>query len=141
MEFRIIRRAAPFVLSLAFIGCSAADDSPVPEEISTTEQAIFHGPSVVYKIGALDDPGTTTLYGAAVRLAVKQMNQALSGLHSNVRFEVEFGDDLGNQPAVARAETLRLLNEEGVLAMVSDSSGDTIQVNGLNYDPASPAPY
>jgi hypothetical protein len=47
----------------------------------------------------------------------------------------------GNTPALAKSETLRLLNDEHVLAMVSDSSGDTIQVNGLNYDPATQAPY
>ncbi|MGC4087565.1 MAG: hypothetical protein QM756_06670, partial [Polyangiaceae bacterium] len=58
----------------------------------------------------------------------------------DVRFELAFGDDQKNTPAIARSEALRLVNTEKVLAMVSDSSGDTTQVNRLNYDPALPVP-
>jgi ABC-type branched-subunit amino acid transport system substrate-binding protein len=141
MDSSILRRVAPFVVSVA-VGCGTADERPeaVTEQLGS-EQSALHGPPVTIKIGALDDPSTTTLYGDAIRLAVKQMNQALKGLHSNVRFQVVFGDDQGNNAAVALSETLRLLNQEHVLAMVSDSSGDTIAVNRLNYDPASEAPY
>lgn len=143
MESRIIRRVTPFMLPFAFLGCAGAEDDAGPVEGLQTEQPIFHkpGPPVVIKIGALDDPGTTPLYGAAIRLAERQMNHALAAMHSKVRFKFLFGNDQGNNPTVALSETLRLLNDEGVLAMVSDSSGDTLAVNRLNYDPASLAPY
>ena len=135
------RRAVAFLMMAAAGGCAGADGSaaegePVAEKVS----AVMQAPTVI-KIGALDDPGTTPKYGDAIRLAVSQMNEGLAAMHSKVQFAVAFGDDRGNNPAVARAETLRLLNDEHVVAMVSDSSGDTIQVNRLNYDPASPAPY
>jgi len=109
-----------------------------PIESTGETMSAVKTPTII-KIGALDDPGTTPLYGNAIRLAVNQMNQALG--NAELQFAVAFGDDHGNQPALAKSETLRLLNDEHVLAMVSDSSGDTIQVNGLNYDPATQAPY
>jgi len=121
-------------------GCANPGDVIGKDDGVTVRWSAVTAPTVI-KLGALDDPGTTPAYGNAIRLAVKQMNQALSTGHDNVQFSVSFGDDHGNVPAIARSETLRLLNDEHVLAMVSDSSGDTIQVNGLNYDPASPAPY
>jgi hypothetical protein len=130
------------VISFVLSGCAVNEDEmPTSEELEAeAEQSIVHGPSCVIKIGALDDPGTTPLYGAAVRLAESQMNEALASLRSSVRFKVLFGDDKGNNAAIAREEGLRLLGE-GVLGMVSDSSGDTLALNRLNYDPATPAPY
>ena len=69
------------------------------------------------------------------------MNQTLAGRARNhVRFDVAFGDDKNNTAALAQSEALRLLNA-GAVAIVSDSSGDTVAVNKLNYDPASTAPY
>jgi ABC-type branched-subunit amino acid transport system substrate-binding protein len=123
------------------IGCAnSGDPAGGIEGVARTSAAMQVAPTVI-KLGALDDPGTTPLYGDAIRLAVNQMNQALIAVHSDVQFSVAFGDDHGNNPAIAKSETLRLLNEEHVLAMVSDSSGDTVQVNRLNYDPATTAPY
>src|SRR5262252_7101830 len=131
MKRSVSRHAAVVVLAMVG-GCA----NPVESTGETTSAA--KGPTII-KIGALDDPGTTPLYGNAIRLAVSQMNQALG--NAELQFAVAFGDDHGNNPAIAKSETLRLLNDEHVLAMVSDSSGDTIQVNGLNYDPATQAPY
>ena len=126
---------------LTAAGCEGSGEViAAPESLGAEGAALLATPAVL-KLGALDDPGTTLLYGAAVRLAAAQMNEALRRLHAGLQFQIAFGDDHGNTPALARAETLRLLNDERVLAMVSDSSGDTIQVNRLNYDPASPAPY
>src|SRR5215471_6444019 len=134
-------RRAALVLALLGAGCANASEPGVGgEPVGVEVSAVRPSPTVI-KIGALDDPGTTPMYGNAVRLAVNQMNEALGAIHSHLQFAVAFGDDHGNNAAIAKSETLRLLNDEHVLAMVSDSSGDTIQVNGLNYDPATLAPY
>ena len=92
----------------------------------------------VVRIGALVDqtgPSTSPLFKSAVELAAAQMNEALEKRHSRLEIEVVFGDTKGTVPATAQAEALRLINEEGVQALVSDSSGDTVAVNKLNYDP------
>ncbi len=130
------RLLAPFVF-LAAAGCGASAEG----DAFVTDESELQRPPTVLKIGVLDDPSTTPLYGQAARLAALQVNQALAALRSNIRFELAFGDDQKNTPAIARSEALRLLNTERVLAIVSDSSGDTVQVNRLNYETASPAPY
>ena len=81
---------------------------------------------------------TSPLYRAAVELAASQMNAALDRSGSRVKFEVIFGDSKSN-PAFAQSEALRLINQEQVKALVTDSSGVTVAVNRLNYDPATPA--
>jgi hypothetical protein len=93
------------------------------------------------RIGAVIDQSggsTSPLYRAAIELAGRQMNEALERSGSRLRFEVVLGDSKSNPP-FARSEALRLINEGGVNALVTDSSGVTVAVNGLNYDPASPA--
>ena len=67
-----------------------------------------------------------------------QMNAALDRNGSRVKFEVVFGDSKSN-PAFAQSEALRLINQEQVKAFVADSSGVTIAINKLNYDPATSA--
>jgi hypothetical protein len=141
MKFPIVVRSAVLVHLLA-CGCGAsADPQDSADEAVGSETAELRAPRTVIKLGVLDDPGTTPLYGAAARLAAAQMNEALGRLHSGIRFELVFGDDHANTPALARSEALRLLNDEHVLGIVSDSSGDTIQLNRLNYDATNPAPY
>lgn len=140
-----ILRSTPFLAVLAF-GCSGSTEAVDSEELFASgenlslERAAIQLPKTVIKLGALDDPTTTPLYGAGVRLAAAHMNEALKLLHANLEFRVVFGDDQKNTPTVAKTEALRLINTEHVLGMVSDSSGDTIQVNRLNYDPASGTP-
>jgi hypothetical protein len=131
------------ILLLAAGGCAGQVDSQSPNEETVAQQQSAQqadcGP-VHLKIGALVDqtgPSTSPLFKSAVQLAVSQMNEALDADHSNVRFDLVLGDTAGTVPAVAKSEALRLINQEGALALVSDSSGDTVQVNGLNYDPAS----
>ena len=95
----------------------------------------------VVRIGALVDQtgaSTSPLYRTAVELAASQMNKALARAKSRLAFEVVFGDTKSN-PAQGQAEALRLINQERVVALVSDSSGVTVAVNKLNYDPASTA--
>jgi ABC-type branched-subunit amino acid transport system substrate-binding protein len=96
---------------------------------------------LIVRIGALlDQTGASTspLYRAAVELAAKQMNQALTALGSRLSFEIVFADTKSN-PQLAQTEALRLINQEGVQALVSVTSGETVAVNKLNYDPAGGA--
>jgi len=93
------------------------------------------------KIGAVVDQtggSTSPLYRAAIELAGKQMNEALAKAKSPLRFDIAFGDSKSNPP-FAQGEALRLINENGVKALVTDSSGVSVAVNRLNYDPASKA--
>jgi hypothetical protein len=95
----------------------------------------------VIRIGAVVDQtggSTSPLYRAAVELAAAQMNAALDRSGSRLRFELAFGDSKSN-PQFAQSEALRLINQERVKALVTDSSGVTVAVNKLNYDPTSPA--
>ena len=85
-------------------------------------------------IGVLVDQTATPLFKEAVLLAGAQMNQGLARAGSRYRFDVKLGD-----ATKARAEAVRLVDTEGVLALVSDISGNTVQVNGLNYDAARPS--
>jgi ABC-type branched-subunit amino acid transport system substrate-binding protein len=94
----------------------------------------------VIRIGAVVDQtsgSTSPLYRAAIELAGKQMNEALAKSGSKLRFELVFGDSKSNPP-FAQQEAVRLINQEQVKALVTDSSGVTVAVNRLNYDPASP---
>jgi hypothetical protein len=130
-------------LPLAAMGCGGVDTAP--PATSSLSAALQSDNSIeTVHLGALVDQtgsATTPLYGAAVSLAVDQMNQALGRDRRNhMRFDVAFGDTHNNTPARAQSEALRLL-DAGAVAMVSDSSGDTVAVNKLNYDPASAAPY
>ncbi len=96
---------------------------------------------MIVRIGAVVDQtggSTSPLYRAAVELAARQMNAALDRSGGQVRFELLFGDSKSN-PSFAQSEALRLINQEQVKGLVTDSSGVTVAVNRLNYDPASPA--
>jgi hypothetical protein len=93
------------------------------------------------RIGAVVDQtggSTSPHYRAAIELASRQMNEALAQAGSKVRFEISFGDSKSTPP-FAQQEALRLINQHGVKALVGDSSGVSVALNRLNYDPASPA--
>ena len=97
--------------------------------------------TTIIRIGAVVDQtggSTSPLYRAAVELAGKQMNAALEKNRSPLKFDIVFGDSKSNPP-FAQGEALRLINEHGAKALVADSSGVTVAVNRLNYDPASKA--
>ena len=90
----------------------------------------------VIRIGALLDQtggSTTALYRAAVELGARQINEALAKSGSRLAFEIVYGDTKSN-PSMAQSEAIRLINQEGVKALVSASSGETVAVNKLNYD-------
>jgi ABC-type branched-subunit amino acid transport system substrate-binding protein len=109
-------------------------------QLALAGQGPHHGhEKTVIRIGALVDQtgaSTSPLFRSAVELAASQMNEALDKRNSRLAFEVVFGDTKST-PALAQTEALRLINQEGVKALVSDSSGDTVAVNKLNYDAAS----
>jgi len=93
---------------------------------------------MVVRIGALlDQTGASTspLYRAAVELAASQMNQALAQAGSRLTLEFVYGDTKSS-PQLAQSEAIRLINQEGVQALVCASSGETVVVNKLNYDAA-----
>jgi hypothetical protein len=93
------------------------------------------------RIGAVVDQtggSTSPHYRAAIELAGRQMNEALAQAGSKVRFEISYGDSKSNPP-FAQQEALRLINQHGVKALVGDSSGVSVALNRLNYDPASQA--
>jgi hypothetical protein len=107
----------------------------------TVQPATAASEPTIIRIGAVVDQtggSTSPLYRAAVELAASEMNAALDRSGSRVKFEVIFGDSKSN-PAFAQSEALRLINQEQVKALVTDSSGVTVAVNRLNYDPATPA--
>ena len=104
--------------------------------------AATSGPEkMVIRIGALLDQtggSTTALYRAAVELGARQINEALAKSGSRLAFEIVYGDTKSN-PSMAQSEAIRLINQEGVKALVSASSGETVAVNKLNYDSVSGA--
>jgi hypothetical protein len=106
----------------------------VPPATAASEPTIIRIGAVVDQTGG----STSPLYRAAVELAASQMNAALDRSGSRVKFEVIFGDSKSNPP-FAQSEALRLINQEQVKALVTDSSGVTVAVNRLNYDPTTPA--
>jgi ABC-type branched-subunit amino acid transport system substrate-binding protein len=93
-------------------------------------------------IGALvDQTGASTSphFRLAVELAAQQMNAALQRLGAPMRFAVAAGDTKSD-PARSATEARRLITEQHAIGLVADSSGDTLAVNRLNYDPASGLP-
>jgi ABC-type branched-subunit amino acid transport system substrate-binding protein len=139
-----VEKVVPWMSLLLACSCGAGTrQSETAAPVSGPRAADCSKDRKVVHLGALVDasgPMTTPLYAAAITLAANQMNEALRrGDCHDIEFEIAFGDDRSNTPAAARTEALRLVNEAGVLGLVSDSSGDTVAVNQLNYDPASPA--
>lgn len=94
-------------------------------------------------LGALADStgaSATTLYATAINLAASQMNQAMAAAKSNIRFNVRVVDSQSD-PAHSQAAVAELINVDRIKGVVSDISGDTVNVNMLNYDPSSSAQY
>ena len=110
------------------LGADAAKSAPAP----ASERTVIRVGAVVDQTGG----STSPLYRAAIELAARQMNEALDRSGSRVRFELVFGDSKSNPP-FAQSEAVRLINQERVKALVTDSSGVTVAVNKLNYDPGS----
>lgn len=120
---------------MAATACSVASEAPDARESETLakSQQASHAP-VIIRLGALVDsggPSTSPHFKQAVELAAEQMNAALKD--KDVRFEWFYGDTKST-PALARSEAIRLINDEDVLGLVLDSSGDTIAAGRLNHE-------
>jgi hypothetical protein len=90
----------------------------------------------VIPLGVLVDETATPGFRQAAELAETQVNDGLARARSRYRFDVVLGNALQT-----RAEAIRLVNTSGVLGLVTDISGNTVQANRLNYDPANPIAY
>lgn len=93
----------------------------------------------VVRLGTVLDQstaGTSPHFRKAVELAARQMNEALAKAGSRLKFEFVFGDSRSNSP-FALSEAQRLINQEGVKGLVTDSSGVTVAINRVNYDLAN----
>jgi hypothetical protein len=86
-----------------------------------------------FKVGVLVDaasPAKSNFTNAAL-LAESQINQALVSAGISQRFDIVVASYAAGQ---ARAVAIDLINNQGVLAMVTDTNASTSAVNGLNYD-------
>jgi hypothetical protein len=131
MSFAHVGSAALSALALLW-GCGAV--AAQPAAAAAPERTAIRIGAVIDQTGG----STSPLYRAAVELAARQVNAALDRTGSRLSFELVFGDSKSNPP-FAQSEALRLINQEQVKALVTDSSGVTVAVNKLNYDPASAA--
>lgn len=112
------------------VGCGSDDDEG------------DDAPNAIH-IGALTDetgPSASPLYRNAVALASKQMNQALANAGSKVRFSISFADSRSDG-AHSQTSAAALINDDKVVGIVTDISGDTVSVNTLNYQEEPRADY
>jgi ABC-type branched-subunit amino acid transport system substrate-binding protein len=134
--------AMPLIVaaSACAVGNDEGTDVSPSENVGTQQDALLGLPKTKIKLGALvDQTGASTSphFTYAVQLAVEQMNQAVDSLliGGNYEFSAVFGDTQST-PATAKTLAIKLINEDKVLGLVSDSSGDSMQANRLNYDTA-----
>jgi ABC-type branched-subunit amino acid transport system substrate-binding protein len=107
-------------------GCTTWDES---EDLTDDASAI--------KIGALTDrTGTsaTLAFTSAIKLAFRQMNEALAFRQSSIRFQLVSRDTASNSEQAA-AQARYAVRQAGARALITEISADTIAVNALNYGP------
>lgn len=118
---------------LASLGCST------PEEASVASWALSTAASAsVVKVGVLVDAASPAKanFTAAAMLAESQINQGLASAGIPHRLAVLVTPYDSGQ---AQNQAVDLINNQGVVAMVTDTDASTADVNRLNYDLASPA--
>ncbi|MGC4087488.1 MAG: ABC transporter substrate-binding protein [Polyangiaceae bacterium] len=118
---------------LGLVGCVGCSDDSTSDPTSNETQPIL--------IGALADQtgaSKSESYQVALNLATTHMNAALrqAGL-STIRFEMRVKDSQ-SLPDVAEMQAIALINDDKVKGIVSDVSADTLRVNQLNYNQATP---
>ncbi|MBN1605484.1 MAG: ABC transporter substrate-binding protein [Polyangiaceae bacterium] len=72
-------------------------------------------------------------WAEATKLAASQMNEALDSAGSNVRFNLVVSDST-NKPDVAVKRARQLVDSEGAVGLVVDTSQDYLEVMKLQYD-------
>jgi hypothetical protein len=135
MSTRQVTVAALSMLALACEGSDYGEGGGDDVGVEVAQQALRDRTQVI-PLGALVDETATPAFRQAVELAEAQVNAGLARARSRFRFDVVLGNALQT-----RAEAIRLVNTAGVLALVTDISGNTVQANRLNYDPANPLAY
>jgi hypothetical protein len=127
--FRCVVGTAPKVVargSWALDGCAIARSDTGGNQWSAATVTIGQ---VIDRTGS----NATPSWADSIRLAVGTANQALKqARRSELRFEVA-EENSGNAPEMARAAALRL-KQQGVRALITDSSQDAIAINMLEYD-------
>ncbi len=99
------------------------------------DEASSESPNAIH-IGALTDEtgvSASPLYRNAVDLARQHINEALEAAGNKTRFNVAF-EDSQSDGARSKQMAASLINNEGVVGIVTDISGDTLSVNTLNYE-------
>jgi branched-chain amino acid transport system substrate-binding protein len=104
---------------LACIGCTSNEDDDA--------KTITLG-AVVDQTGSAGPSS----WGDATKLAASQMNEALDSAGSNVRFNLVVSDST-NKPDVAVRRARQLVDSEGAVGLVVDTSQDYLEVMKLQY--------
>jgi hypothetical protein len=128
MQPQTLGRLAPALLLCLSCGQSESDDAVAIQQALCSHETI--------RVGVLIDSTSPARasFRAAAELAERQLNDGLSAAHSKFRVDVVISEFAAGQ-AVANA--INLVNVDDVHAIVSDISGNTAGVNGLNYESPS----
>jgi ABC-type branched-subunit amino acid transport system substrate-binding protein len=111
------------VLATLALGCTTTDE----------EDPI--APDAIRIAALIDQTGTsaTLAYGAAIKLAFSQMNQALArSSQSGIRFGLLLRDT-ASKTTQAVMQARDVVGAAGARALITEISADTIGVNALNY--------
>jgi hypothetical protein len=113
------------------LACGNTDDIAIDE--LSQQVVVAAAPMTTFKVGVLVDaasPAKSNFTSAAL-LAGSQINEALTSAAISQRFDIVVASYASGQ---ARAVAIDLINNKGVLAMVTDTNATTTAVNGLNYE-------
>jgi ABC-type branched-subunit amino acid transport system substrate-binding protein len=107
---------------------------------TTTEEEVAIPADAVRIAALIDQTGTsaTLAYGAAIKLAFNQMNQALK---RSPQARIQFGlllRDTASRSAQAVMQAEDVVQGAGARALITEISADTIAVNALNYRDQNP---
>src|SRR3954464_9027917 len=112
--------------SVIFLACGGPQGAveELPPQAATVE---------TFKLGVLVDEASPAkvAFTQAAHLAESQLNQGLMQSGIGQAFTLVVAPYAAGQ---ARAVAIDLINNQGVLALVTDSDFTTADVNGLNYD-------
>jgi Periplasmic binding protein len=121
-------------MASALLLCLACGQNDGDDAVAVRQQALCSHETI--RVGVLIDSTSParTNFRTAAELAGRQLNDGLAAAHSRFRVDVIISE-FGAGQAVAKA--IDLVNVDDVHAIVSDISGNTASVNGLNYESPS----
>jgi hypothetical protein len=129
--------SVPFAILFAMLGPLACGEGPASDlgsDLTVEALACRTAPEPeAIKVGVLVDDTSPAKanFIAAARLAESQINAGLSQARDLHRLEVVVSSYAAGQ---AQAAAIDLVNNQGVLGVVGDVSGNTAAVNRLNYE-------